>query len=692
LKKLFTIIFILFSFSGIYAQNFVQKFDGIPFQVPTGFSYAPFNGGMDNAKFQFVDIDNDGLKDLFVYDVDTSLYFYKNTGTGTDPVFKLITTAFQDLSFSYWFYFVDIDNDGDYDLFTGGDLSTIRFYRNTGTPEKPDFILEINELRSNSDTIIYCEASCVPTFCDINNNGKMDLFIGTSIGAITFYENIGTTSSFSFKFITDLWQNILIISPALELRHGANALEFADINSNNTFDLFFGDLFSKSIYLIRNDGTPSKPQMVIADSVYPVNDPFISLGYNHTRLAELYGNGLKDLFISVLYPAQNVNNFIYYKNTGTPTLPFFQRISDNYLNNVDVGSYSNIYFTDINNNGLEDLFIGSDLGKISYFRNNGTQTHPSFTLETDSIPLSITPFNFIYSPAFADIDNNGLKDLFVGSFIRDSLWFFRNTGTPENFQFTFEARGNQIGITNLTQSSTPTLVDIDNDGDLDFFSGGSNGRIYYYENTGTPQNFNFVFRSDFYFSIDVGNQSMPRFYDIDGDGDYDLFIGNQDGKIWYYKNDGTAGDPDFAFVTDFYKDIRVLSNSCPFFIDIDNDTDVDLFIGNVKGGIYFYENHDIIGIKNLSGEIPSGFRLYQNYPNPFNPSTKIKFELPFNGFISLTIYDINGKEIGRLINSHLKAGVYEIDWTAESYLSSGVYFYTLTSEKHSATNKMLLLK
>jgi hypothetical protein len=689
MRKILLIIFL--SCTSLYAQTFVQKFDGIPFQLPTGFSYAPFNGGMNFGKIQFVDIDGDGLNDLFTYDIDTSLYFYKNIGTATNPNYKLITTKFQNLSFHNWFYFVDIDNDGDYDLFAGGEFQTIKFYRNTGSITVPNFVLEIEELRSNADSTIYSEANSVPVFCDIDNDGDYDFFTGTQIGAITFYENIGSPSSFSFKFITDLWQDILIISPAvLDPRHGANAIEFADINSNNIYDLFFGDLFSISIYFIRNDGTPSKPDMIIADSVYPSNDPYYSLGFNHVRFSEQYGNGLKDLFISVLYPAQSKNNFVFYKNTGTPNIPNFQRISDNYLNNVDAGSYSNIYFTDINNNGLQDLFIGNDLGTISYYRNNGLLTQPSFVLETDSLP--IPKLGFIYSPAFADIDGDGDKDLFLGSYIRDSLWFFRNTGTPQNFQFTLEARGNQIGITNLTQSSSPTLVDIDNDGDLDLFSGGSNGRIFFYENTGTPQNFNYSFRSDFYFSIDVGNESIPRFYDIDGDGDYDLFIGSQNGKIWFYRNDGTPQVPDFVFVTDFYKDIRVLSNSCPFLIDIDNDTDVDLFIGNLKGGIYFYENHDVIGIKNISGEIPTGFKLHQNYPNPFNPSTKIKFKLPFSSFVSLTIFDMNGREIENIINSHLNAGVYEADWKAGSYLSSGVYFYVLKSENLTATNKMLLLK
>ncbi len=101
-----------------------------------------------------------------------------------------------------------------------------------------------------------------------------------------------------------------------------------------------------------------------------------------------------------------------------------------------------------------------------------------------------------------------------------------------------------------------------------------------------------------------------------------------------------------------------------------------------------------VGIINTQ-EIPAVFKLHQNYPNPFNPVTKIRFDLPANSVIGssleLVIFDINGKEVKRLLNTEYAAGVWEIDFDATD-LSSGMYFYRLDAGTYSAINKMILVK
>jgi hypothetical protein len=694
MKYLFilALIFTLSPIHNLLSQSFNQKFDGINFTVNGNTSFAPFNGGQNNARYQLVDIDGDNDFDLFTFDNDTTLYFYKNNGTPQNANFKLISTQFQNLYFKNWFYFVDIDNDNDQDLFTGGESQVIKFYKNTGSLSSPFFTLITEELRTFSDTVIYSETNSVPVFCDIDNDGDKDFFTGQSLGTIAYYENIGTAQNFSLKFITEEWQNLLIISPAFNNRHGANSLEFADIDGDNDFDLFWGDLFSKGIYFIQNNGTPANPNVAIVDSIYPHNSPYISQGFNSTRFVDIDADGDKDLFISVLYSSQNSNNFTFYKNNGSSTTADFQRITDNYLNNVDVGGSSIITFSDIDNDGDNDLIMGNDLPvKLSLFQNTGTINNPAFTLIVDSIPIRTTPFNYTFAPSFVDIDNDGDQDLFLGSYIKDSIWFYRNTGNASNYIFTYSGTGKQNGIDSISQSSTPVFVDIDNDGDKDFFSGASNGRIFYYENTGTASNFIFTRRSIYYNSIDVGDASVPRFADTDRDGDFDLFIGRQDGSITFYKNEGTASSPNFVFQTNEFKNIINHQNSCPEFVDIDNDNDLDLFIGNVKGGIFYYQNDDFSGISNNITASPDNFVLYQNYPNPFNPATNLEFGISNLGFVSLKIYDVLGNEVTTLVNENLNPGTYKYTFDG-SGLSSGVYFYKLTSDSYSDIKRMILLK
>lgn len=254
-----------------------------------------------------------------------------------------------------------------------------------------------------------------------------------------------------------------------------------------------------------------------------------------------------------------------------------------------------------------------------------------------------------------------------------------------------------LGLTTLGQASTPTFVDIDNDGDKDLFLGSSNGRVYYYKNNGTVNSPNYTFVSDFYQSIDVGDDSTPRFTDIDGDGDLDLFIGTRSGTIWQYINTGTVANPVFALQTQNYKNINVFGGACPVFVDIDTDTDADLFIGNLKGGLYYYENRDVIGINNISTSTPDNFKLFQNYPNPFNPATNIKFNIQTNSYVELSVYDMSGKFITRLVNENLNSGSYEVNFNADELnLSSGIYIYSMTASdgksSYTSSQKMILIK
>ena len=85
------------------------------------------------------------------------------------------------------------------------------------------------------------------------------------------------------------------------------------------------------------------------------------------------------------------------------------------------------------------------------------------------------------------------------------------------------------------------------------------------------------------------------------------------------------------------------------------------------------------------------FRLLQNFPNPFNPTTVINYQLPVNGFVSLKVYDVLGREVKTLVNEHQTAGSRSITFNAAA-LPSGVYFYRLQAGSYNKTMKLLLLK
>ena len=90
-------------------------------------------------------------------------------------------------------------------------------------------------------------------------------------------------------------------------------------------------------------------------------------------------------------------------------------------------------------------------------------------------------------------------------------------------------------------------------------------------------------------------------------------------------------------------------------------------------------------------ERPSQYKLYQNAPNPFNPTTMIHFYIPHQGYVKLTVYNMLGQEVARLIDSSLTAGVHNVVFDG-SDLASGIYFYRLHSGDFVKTRKMLMMK
>ena len=94
--------------------------------------------------------------------------------------------------------------------------------------------------------------------------------------------------------------------------------------------------------------------------------------------------------------------------------------------------------------------------------------------------------------------------------------------------------------------------------------------------------------------------------------------------------------------------------------------------------------------------IPIAYTLHQNYPNPFNPITSIRYDLPEAALVTLTIYDLIGREITQLVNTTQEAGYRSVQWnTTNSFgkpVSAGVYLYQIRAGEFVQTRKMVLLK
>ena len=110
---------------------------------------------------------------------------------------------------------------------------------------------------------------------------------------------------------------------------------------------------------------------------------------------------------------------------------------------------------------------------------------------------------------------------------------------------------------------------------------------------------------------------------------------------------------------------------------------------NYKTKVFFENTTSNTGA--TTNLIPKSYELSQNYPNPFNPSTTIKFALPKDGFVTMKVYDLAGREVAKLVSEVKKAGYYQVQFNASS-LASGVYFYRIQSNDFVITKRMVLIK
>ena len=128
--------------------------------------------------------------------------------------------------------------------------------------------------------------------------------------------------------------------------------------------------------------------------------------------------------------------------------------------------------------------------------------------------------------------------------------------------------------------------------------------------------------------------------------------------------------------------------------------DFDL-TGRTQDNICYFDNisfspSNSVGVDNRSETLPQGFALEQNFPNPFNPSTTIRYELPEEAMVNVTIYDMLGRQVKTLINQTQDAGYRSVIWNATNDygkpVSAGMYLYLIQVGEYISTKKLVLLK
>jgi uncharacterized protein (DUF2141 family) len=574
-------------------EDFTREIAPFPVRDPAGNEYAhPFLGGLDVPRPQFVDIDGDGDFDLFVQERSDAVMHFENVGTAAAPQYVWRTDRFHDLSIGEWSRFLDIDHDGDQDLLAERPFSYIRLYRNVGDARAPRFELAADSVKDIEGTPIFSDRQNIPFLIDLDCDQNLDLFLGRVDGTVTRYEQAATDAGVPrFAHVTDRFENIEIVGQlAGSARHGANSMVFADRDGDGDADLFWGDFFEPGLLLIENTGSCASPSL--RSTPVPLRasgDTIVTSGFNAAALPDIDGDGDLDLFVGVLGGAFNPNrtaseNFHFYEQGAAGALTLR---STRFLDGIDIGSESVPALGDVDGDGDLDLLVAPKIdplmlttSRLYVFTNAGSATAPAFQL-TDTLALATS---YHYAPALGDLDGDGMVDLVLGTW-NDGVQIYMNRGTPQRPDW----QADTTATIRLTRGSNaiPALGDVDGDGDLDLFVGESSGEVNFYSNEGSTTAPRFTLVSDTYESMDAGRRSHPALADVDGDGDLDLLFGSEAGASTFYRNDGSRTAPRFVRVESGFGP-PLLPNSAPAFADIDGDGRLDLVVGNLSGGLVFW--------------------------------------------------------------------------------------------------------
>ncbi len=277
---------------------------------------------------------------------------------------------------------------------------------------------------------------------------------------------------------------------------------------------------------------------------------------------------------------------------------------------------------DLDNDSDKDLILGDiDYPNVIELTNGGTPEE-ALMINQDTLFPNSHSLRIFSIPAlnYFDVDNDNIPDLLASPFDPSlitsenftSSWFYKNTGSNEIPQFSFQTNQFlQDEMIDLGSGAYPVFFDYNKDGLTDLFVGNFGyydhssynewmfltsyyiSQIAYFENTGTIDNPQFTLLERDFCNISglELNGIIPAFGDVDGDGSQDMIIGNKEGNLYFYKNQNPPNyQCSFKLDETNYQNIDVGDFSSPQIIDLDNDMLNDLIIGEKGGNLNFYKN------------------------------------------------------------------------------------------------------
>ena len=485
---------------------------------------------------------------------------------------------------------IDWDVDEDLDLFLLDASGYLRYMENQGTVSSPDF-----KFITASFQDIFCGGWFY--FADFDYDGDLDLIAQNSDDPdhMSYFRN-----SMGGLFFIDI---LAAVNGGNVISSSVMTPTFADIDNDNDLDFFTGNMVGTLTYYENTGISNGLPQLeFITDSwqgIYIVGGTRTDDRHGASVITFIDLDDDSDLDLSWGDYFQQSLYIIW--NSGSAETPDMSEVTTQYPpENPIISAGQNMpTFADLDGDGDEDLYVtvlsgayGNQLiNNFFYYENTGSNTDPTYNYITNNYFSTLDIFSNS-SPELIDIDLDGDLDLFIANQYDLSstpwigrIYFFRNTGS--NSSPIYEEESTSLLNENMGQMLSPEFGDLDGDGDMDLLVGDFNGFIKYFENTSSGSNLTFTFVENVG-NIDLSGNSVPTLGDLDLDGDLDLLIGQLNGELAFYRNSGNSLE--YNFQIEAFDDIQVGSNSAPELVDMNNDDGLDLVLGSSGEMLKFYLN------------------------------------------------------------------------------------------------------
>lgn len=729
------IIFYYFSFfllSILMNQNVEAQFQGnvyVESQNGTVKQFGnsiltPWVGGINSVQINHSDLNNDGKKDLVLYD-KYNYIFRTFLNIGNSGEIKYAYAPQYEKNFPNVLDYVilkDYNCDGVDDLFERGyaGVSVHRGYYDNNEL-KFSFFKELYYPGQNGPVNVYVQPSDIPSIFDIDKDGDLDVLAYDVFGAyIIYYKNMQVElglpcDSIRMELADNCWGQIYQgISRAVNLnvnckgvagqnkktRHAGNTIIHLDIDGDGDFDILGGNLVYNDAQLLYNNGS----NIINAqDTNYNKNGHKLNMPYWPTpHHIDIDNNGSHDILFTThsdYLENANYNTVAWYKNIGSDASPNFVYQHDSLLvsDMIDLGAYSYPTFFDYDKDGRPDLFVGCEgvfnnntfslSSKIAYYRNTSTPGNISFELITKNfLNLSSKNYKGIF-PTFGDLTGDGVDDLVLGN-ANGSISIYKNFAISNNAQPDFQFFTDSLNNVFVEDYSFPVVYDFNKDGKTDLIIGDQMGILKYYEDTSTAVNLKkLAVKKDTLGNIKIGSvytnfgYGAPFIGRTDNSSNVYLVVGNGDGNIERYREDFINNLGTFTRIDSTYSNINLISRTVPAICDIDGDGMFEMLVGNKLGGLKLYKQVLTVGTADVSKQ-KNNFILY---PNPTQATIHILFQTPLsNEPAQLSIFDITGKLVlGQqfIADQHKPIDV--------GFLQPGIYYVSIETKNQTMRNKFI---